>query len=191
MSLSLIACQMILVILVAIELDNRIGDFDLGHEALLDSAFLRLRYSMKPAGWKVTEAVDLTPCIYTLYVPLMTDDFTQCLVSNSRMGGSRHYPALRPGAARQRSHLDAVVADGGDPAVAEQHGDRPGGTARLRANYIDAQSRPARGERAGRIAQRCQRQRSHLRSDGEGRALMEQLVPIWREAQAENAQGPE
>jgi DNA-binding MarR family transcriptional regulator len=115
----------------------------------------------------------------------MTDDFTQCLVSNSRMAAraiTRRYDAyVRPFGitATQLSLMAAITTAGGCNVseLAEKRGfERTTLTRNLgRLEQMGLiESRPAeRGN--GRICSVTDR----------GRALLDELLPIWRQAQAE------
>jgi DNA-binding MarR family transcriptional regulator len=140
---------------------------------------------MKPTDGKVTAALDLTPCIYTMYVPSMIDDFTQCMVSNSRMAAraiTRRYDrALRgTGLTSTQLSLMAAIRQWPDSTVSDL-AERRGFERTTLTRNLD------RLEETGLIESR-----SAAKGNGrictvttKGRALMDQLVPIWREAQAE------
>ena len=115
----------------------------------------------------------------------MLDDFSQCMVSNSRMAAraiTRRYDAyLRPFGmtATQLSLLGGLreMAGATVSEIAEARGfDRTTLTRnldRLEAMGIVASHHPEHGN--GRIAQITPR----------GDALLEQVLPLWRQAQAE------
>ncbi|RYE08329.1 MAG: MarR family transcriptional regulator [Hyphomicrobiales bacterium] len=115
----------------------------------------------------------------------MADDFTQCMVSNSRMAAraiTRRYDAyLRPHGltATQLSLLGAVQQSPGATvsALAEARGfDRTTlirNLDKLEAAGLAASARG--GGRNGRIAELTPK----------GKALLTQLLPLWRQAQAD------
>ena len=127
----------------------------------------------------------MTPCIYTVYVPRMTNEFAECMVSNSRMAAraiTRRYDAhLRPyGLTSTQFSLLATIRLGGDHTVSELAGARGFDRTTLTRNL-------GRLERMGLLA-------SHSAEKGNGRiyaltpkgeALVERLVPLWRGVQAE------
>jgi DNA-binding MarR family transcriptional regulator len=140
---------------------------------------------MKPALAKVRQPGDLTACIYTVYASLVTDDFGQCLVSNSRMAAravTRRYDRHLRGNGITSTQLSLLAAIREAPGrtvsqLAEQRGfERTTLTRnldRLEGSGL-IQSRPAE-KGNGRICTITPR----------GRALMTELLPIWRKAQAE------
>ncbi|MEO9230933.1 MAG: MarR family winged helix-turn-helix transcriptional regulator [Devosia sp.] len=115
----------------------------------------------------------------------MSDDFSQCLVTNSRMAAraiTRRYDAyLRPFGltATQLSLLGGLreLAGATVSEIADNRGfDRTTLTRnldRLEAIGFVVSTHPAHGN--GRIAEITPK----------GNALIEQLLPLWREAQAE------
>jgi DNA-binding MarR family transcriptional regulator len=115
----------------------------------------------------------------------MADDFSQCMVSNTRMAAraiTRRYDAyLRPFGvtATQFSLLGSVSEMPGATVseIAEARGfDRTTLTRnldRLAASGLVATRHPGRGN--GRISEITPR----------GRALIEEALPLWRKAQAE------
>ncbi|MEO8758757.1 MAG: MarR family winged helix-turn-helix transcriptional regulator [Devosia sp.] len=117
--------------------------------------------------------------------PAMSDDFSQCLVTNSRMAAraiTRRYDAyLRPFGltATQLSLLGGLreLAGATVSEIADNRGfDRTTLTRnldRLEAIGFVVSTHPAHGN--GRIAEITPK----------GNALIEQLLPLWREAQAE------
>lgn len=133
----------------------------------------------------MTEAeARLTPCIYTVYVPAMRDDFSECMVSNSRMAAraiTRRYDALaRPfGITATQFSLLGTMAQAGPQSVSELADERGFERTTLTRNLDRLQrmgliaSDPApKGN--GRICTLT----------AEGEALIEALLPAWREAQA-------
>ncbi len=127
----------------------------------------------------------LTVCIYTVYAVRVLDDFAECLVSNSRMAAravTRRYDRHLRGrgiTATQLSLLGAIKDAPGRTVseLAELRGfERTTLTRNLDRLEESAliESRPAE-KGNGRICVITPK----------GRALMAELVPIWREAQAE------
>lgn len=127
----------------------------------------------------------LTLCIYTVYAARMLDDFTQCMVTNSRMAAraiTRRYDRhlRRFGVTSTQLSLLAAIRDTGGRTVselAESRGfDRTTLTRnldRLEAMGLIQSSAAERGN--GRICTVTQA----------GGNLMRELLPAWREAQDE------
>jgi len=119
-----------------------------------------------------------------MYAP-MRDDFTQCMVSNSRMAAraiTRRYDAYaRPfGVTSTQFSLMGTIIAAGDQTVSELAEKRGFERTTLTRNLDRLEklgliaSRPA-GQGNGRICALTDK----------GRALVEQLLPFWRKAQAE------
>jgi DNA-binding MarR family transcriptional regulator len=115
----------------------------------------------------------------------MSDDFSECMVSNSRMAAraiTRRYDRLLRGTGLTSTQLSLMAAIRQSPEstvseLAERRGfDRTTLTRNLdrleEVGLIDSRS-AAKGN--GRICS----------VTGKGVALMEELLPIWRQAQAE------
>ena len=138
---------------------------------------------MAPAR-QASHCVLLTLCNYTSIYRRM-DDFTQCMVSNSRMAAraiTRRYDAYaRPFGitSTQFSLLGAIVASG-DQTVTELAEERGFERTTLIRN-LD------RLEKLGLIASKPAEQGNgricHLTPKGE--ETVQQLLPFWRKAQAE------
>lgn len=133
---------------------------------------------------RARSSLPLTPCNYTAIYRRM-DDFTQCMVSNSRMAAraiTRRYDAYaRPFGitSTQFSLLGAIVA-AGDRTVTELAGQRGFERTTLVRN-LD------RLERLGLITSRPAEHGNGriCRLTEKGEATVQQLLPFWRKAQAE------
>ena len=127
----------------------------------------------------------MTPCIYTLSIGVMKDDFSLCMVSNSRMAAraiTRRYDAYaRPfGITSTQFSLLGTIVAAGDQTVSQLAEERGFERTTLTRN-LD------RLEKMGLIASSAAEQ-GNGRICGltdKGRELVAQLLPYWRKAQAE------
>ena len=115
----------------------------------------------------------------------MQDDFTQCMVSNSRMAAraiTRRYDAhARPfGITATQYSLLGVIMGSGEQTVSELAEERGFDRTTLTRN-LD------RLEKMGLIASRPADHGNGriCKLTDEGRALVEKMLPFWRKAQAE------
>jgi DNA-binding MarR family transcriptional regulator len=120
-----------------------------------------------------------------VYLARMVDDFTQCMVSNSRMAAraiTRRYDALaRPyGITATQFSLLGTIVEAGPQSVSDLANERGFERTTLTRNLDRLQrmgliSSEAAAKGNGRIC----------RITPEGEALIEALLPVWRGAQAE------
>lgn len=126
----------------------------------------------------------MTLCNYTAIYPRM-DDFSQCMVSNSRMAAraiTRRYDAYaRPfGITSTQFSLMGTIVAAGEQTVSELAGARGFERTTLTRN-LD------RLEKMGLISSRAA-EHGNGRICGltdKGHALVKELLPMWRKAQAE------
>ena len=113
----------------------------------------------------------------------MTDDFTQCMVSNARMAAraiTRRYDAyLRPHGvtATQLSLMGGIRLVPG--ATVSQLAEARGFERTTLTRHHD------KLEQMGLVASAAQGRGRGPALTGKGEALLEQLLPLWRKAQAE------
>lgn len=127
----------------------------------------------------------MTPCIYTVYAVGMDDEFANCLVTNSRM-------AARAVTRRYDRHLRSYGLTSTQLSLLAAIANMPGGTVSELAEKR-AFDRTTLTRNLDRLEQNALiESRSAKKGNGRicvitprGRALMAELVPIWREAQAE------
>jgi DNA-binding MarR family transcriptional regulator len=137
------------------------------------------------AGKKPGPLTELTPCIYTVYGRLMQDDFSQCMVTNSRMAAraiTRRYDEyLRPhGLTSTQLSLIAGILTMRDRTVSDMAEARGFERTTLTRN-LD------RLEAMGLIASRPAKTGNGRVCDvtPKGRAILNELAPLWRKAQSE------